>query len=168
MIPSLHRVATVLQTPNTPIAAAPLDIIFIDGLVGRTVIGIHHSELHDPQPLVIDVQAGLERARACDTDRIGDTIDYGVVRERLLRLLREHRLQLLEAFAEAIADILIDEFGARWVRVKVVKPNKFEDVAAVGVQIERTAPPPQAAPELEGRAAAVLYRLGGGLVPGDR
>ena len=76
------------------------------------MIGIHDSELHDPQPLVIDLHAGVPRARACDTDRIADTIDYGVVRERLQRLLAEHRLQLLEAFAEAIADILIGEFGA--------------------------------------------------------
>ena len=93
-----------------------MDLIFIDGLRGQTVIGIHESELHRPQPLLIDVQAGLPRARACATDRIGDTIDYGAVRERLQRLLIEHRLQLLEAFAEAIAEILLAEFGAAWVR----------------------------------------------------
>ncbi len=150
--------------------AVPLDLIFIEGFVGETVIGIHESELHRPQPLVIDVQAGLARARACDTDRIGDTIDYGVVCERLRRLLLEHRVQLLEAFAESIADILIGEFGARWVRVRVVKPRKFSDVQAVGVQIERTAPvspqavrePPQDKPS---RAAAVLHLLGSGMVP---
>jgi dihydroneopterin aldolase len=116
-----------------------MDLIFIEGFSGKTVIGIHESELHRPQSLLIDVYAGLPRARACDTDRIGDTIDYSVVRERLHRLLVEHRLQLLEAFAEAIADILIDEFRASWVRVKVVKPHKFDDVQSVGVQIERHA-----------------------------
>ena len=84
-------------------AEAPLDLIFIEGFTGETVIGIHTSELHQAQPLVIDLHAGVPRVRACDTDRIGDTIDYSVVRERLHRLLREHRLQLLEAFAEAVA-----------------------------------------------------------------
>src|SRR5687768_9188984 len=54
-------------------AAARLDIIFIEGLLGHTVIGIHESELHEPQPLRIDLQAGLPRSAACDTDRIGDT-----------------------------------------------------------------------------------------------
>jgi len=143
---------------------APMDLIFIEGFTGQTVIGIHHTELHDPQPLVIDLHAGLPRSRACDTDRIGDTIDYGVVRERLQRLLREHRLQLLEAFAEAIADILIDEFRASWVRVKVVKPRKFDDVQAVGVQIERFAPVAEA-PQ---RSAAMLHLIGSGMVPGAR
>ena len=142
-------------------AAEPMDLIFIEGLRGQTVIGIHESELHRPQPLLIDVQAGLPRARACATDRIGDTIDYGAVRERLQRLLVEHRLQLLEAFAEAIAEILLVEFGAAWVRVKVVKPNKFDDVAAVGVQIERRATNLR----LQSHAT-VLHLIGSGMVPG--
>ena len=140
-----------------------MDLIFIEGFSGQTVIGIHESELHHAQPLLIDVHAGVPRARACDTDRIGDTIDYGVVRERLVRLMAEHRLQLLEAFAEAIADILIDEFGASWVRVKVVKPRKFEDVQAVGVQIERHAPTHRASRSAPG--ATVLNFLASGMVP---
>jgi 7,8-dihydroneopterin aldolase/epimerase/oxygenase len=147
-------------------AADALDLIFIEGFVGETVIGIHASELHRTQPLVIDVHAGLPRAGACATDRIGDTIDYGEVCERLRRLLREHRLQLLEALAEAIAGIVLHEFGARWVRVKVVKPRKFDDVQAVGVQIERTAA--AQAPAAPVGAASVLHLIGGGMVPGGR
>ncbi len=160
-LPSPAALTTARQAHDT----ASLDLIFIEGFVGETVIGIHDSELHRPQPVVITVHAGLARARACDTDRIADTIDYGVVCERLRRLLVEHRLQLLEAFAEAIAEIVIGEFGASWVRVKVVKPNKFSDVAAVGVQIERLAPAPEDRPS---RATAVLHLIGSGMVPGGR
>jgi 7,8-dihydroneopterin aldolase/epimerase/oxygenase len=151
------------MAPSPSADLAAMDLIFIEGFVGDTVIGIHETELHRPQPVVIDVHAGLARARACDTDRIADTIDYAAVCERLRRLLAEHRLQLLEAFAEAIADIVIGEFGATWVRVKVVKPRKFNDVAAVGVQIERRAPPAQEHPS---RAGAVLRLIGSGMVPG--
>jgi dihydroneopterin aldolase len=143
--------------------ALPLDLVFIEGFSGETVIGIDHGELHTPQPLVIDVHAGVPHALACDTDRIADTIDYGQVRERLRRLMAEHRLHLLEAFAEAIADILLDEFAASWVCVRVVKPRKFDDVQTVGVQIERRADAVQA-PALRG--AAVLHLIGSGMVPG--
>ena len=147
-------------------AAHAMDLIFIEGFVGDTVIGIHEAELHRPQPLEIDVHAGVPHARACDTDRITDTIDYGVVTERLRRLLVVHRLALLEAFAEAIAEILIVEFGARWVRVKVVKPRKFSDVRAVGVQIERIAPEPET--RRPGHSAAVVQLLASGMLPGKR
>lgn len=154
MVPSIRA--------STAPTHAPMDLIFIEGFRGETIIGIHDGEFDRPQPLVIDVHAGLPHARACDTDRIADTIDYSVVRLRLQRLLAEHRLQLLEAFAEAVADILLDEFGASWVRVTVVKPNKFDDVKALGVQIERSAAPH--APQ--GRNAAVLQLLASGMVPG--
>ena len=159
-LPNPYPLPTAAETAQP---AAPLDLIFIEGFTGQTVIGIHDSELHRPQPLVIDLQAGVERARACDTDRIGDTIDYGVVCERLRRLLAEHRVQLLEALAETIAEILIREFGAAWVRVKVVKPRKFDDVHAVGVQIERSAAPSARAAQ---RGHAVLRLIGSGMVPG--
>lgn len=142
-----------------------MDVIFIEGFVGDTVIGIHDSELHRTQPIVIDLHAGVPRAQACSTDRIGDTIDYSVVAERLRRLLREHKLQLLEAFAETVADILLIEFGARWVRVKVVKPKKFDDVQTVGVVIERMAQAPAMPPR---GSATVLQLIGAGMVPGSR
>ena len=146
--------------------AQPLDLIFIDGFVGETVIGIHDVELHKPQPLVIDVCAGLAHARACDSDRIADTLDYSELRLRLKRLLVEHRVQLLEAFAEQIAHIVLDEFHAQWVRVRVAKPHKFDDVQALGVVIERRREAAtETAPQ---RSAAVLHLIGAGMVPGSR
>ena len=162
------------MTPTRPVSLAPtspapvgdgqqsMDVIFIEGFTGETIIGIHDNELHRTQPLVIDLHAGVPRAQACSTDQIGDTIDYSMVAERLRRLMREHKLQLLEAFAETVANILLTEFGARWVRVKVVKPKKLDDVHAVGVLIERTAAVP-AQPR-----GTVLQLIGAGMVPGSR
>ena len=144
-------------------AAEPLDLVFIEGFAGRTVIGIHESELHLPQTVLIDVCAGLPRVPACDTDRIGDTLDYGELRLRLQRLMAEHGVQLLEALAERVAHIALDEFGARWVRVRVAKPRKFDDTGAVGVVIERRRDPAASA---AGRAAT-LRLIGAGMVPGS-
>jgi len=159
------RPAVPLEAAPEP-APQPFDLIFIEGFTGQTVIGIHDSELHRAQPLVIDLEAGVPRSLACATDRIVDTIDYGVVRDRLRELLATHRLQLLEAFAQAVADLLLDEFGAAWVRVKVAKPRKFDDVAAVGVVIERHAHEQQALREK--RSAAVVQLIGTGLAPRGR
>ncbi len=164
-----------LLDPNSPMPdnastqphdTQALDIIFIDGFVGETVIGIHHDELHDTQPLRIDLAAGLPRSRACDTDQIGDTIDYGVVHSALHEMLAAHSYRLLEAFAEGVATLLLERFGAHWVRVRVTKPGKFPDVDGVGVMIERRRrPAPVATPR---QSAEVLSLLGAGMVPGDR
>ena len=143
-----------------------LDVIFIEGFVGDTVIGIHHDELHATQPVRIDLYAGVPRPRACDSDRIGDTIDYSVVRTRLLRHLREHRLQLLEAFAEIGGRHPARASSARagfawWSPSR----RKFDDVdggrgghRAHAARAERRS----------GAAAAVLSLIGAGMVPGKR
>lgn len=114
-----------------------MDLIFFEGFEGETVIGIDKNESMLPQPVRIELVAGLARSRACETDRIADTIDYSAVHEALTQLLATHKVKLLEALAEAIADLLIETFGAHWVRVVVVKPRKFANVSAVGVAIER-------------------------------
>jgi dihydroneopterin aldolase len=166
-IPGLRDAA--LPQAETP--AEPLDLIFIDGLVGQTVIGIHDTELHRPQPLVIDVVAGLPRTRAASTDQIADTLDYGELRLRLHRLLAEHRVKLLEAFAEQIADIVLNEFRAVWVRVRVAKPHKFDDVQSLGVLIERrrdVAASTHSTTTAGARGAPVLHSIGAGMVPGSR
>ncbi|HJV25855.1 MAG TPA: dihydroneopterin aldolase [Aromatoleum sp.] len=150
-----------LPTSAAP-SAATMDVIFIDGFRGNTIIGICDDELHAPQPVRIDLAAGVPRAMACSTDRIGDTIDYAEVRAALREMMQSHRFQLLEAFAEAISNLLLTRFGAHWLRVAVTKPDKFDDVEGVGVVIERTRPASDHGPR---RAAEVLHLLGSGLVP---
>ncbi len=154
------------KPPDSNHESFPMDIIFIDGFVGHTIIGIDADELHTPQPVRIDIAAGLPRSLACSTDRIGDTIDYGQLREALRDLLRHHRHQLLEAFAEAIADLVLYRFSGHWVRVGVTKPGKFDDVDGVGVIIERRRSSPDASHRK--RPAEVLQLLGAGLVPQPR
>ncbi|HXF47163.1 MAG TPA: dihydroneopterin aldolase [Burkholderiaceae bacterium] len=151
---------TVTTLPLADNGRDVLDLIFIEGLQAQTVIGIHDNELQVPQTVSIDLAAGVPRALACSTDRLGDTIDYGAVRAAVLQLLQTHRVQLLEALAEQIAQLLLERFGAHWVRVVAVKPRKFDDVDAVGVALERRRDPRQ-------REASVLHLIGSGMVPGQ-
>ena len=176
-MPKIHALSTRQQVDSaarseTQVEAAstapPLDTIFIRGLRGETVIGIFDDELRRPQPVLIDVTAGRLHLPACGSDRIGDTIDYGAVRTRLLQHLQSHQHRLLEAFAESVAAILLDEFGADWARVSVAKPHKFADVESVGVQIERRRATPRAAntPPADNQGAEILAFLGRGLSHG--
>lgn len=138
--------------------AAPMDIVYIEGFTGQTVIGIDTSELHAPQPVRMNLAIGMPSIRACVTDRIGDTINYAAVREALHGLLETHGVQLLEALAEQVAQLLIADFGAHWVRVSLAKPGKFDDVESVGVLIERRR-------DARGTANATWVSLGKGLIP---
>jgi 7,8-dihydroneopterin aldolase/epimerase/oxygenase len=143
-----------------PAADVPMDVVYIEGLTGRTVIGIDKSELHDAQVVRLDLAIGVPSLRACVTDRIADTIDYAAVREAVLVLFESHGMQLLEALAERVAQMVLADFGAHWVRVSLAKPGKFEDVRAVGVVIERK----RSCGSPRG-GALILTRIGRGFVP---
>jgi dihydroneopterin aldolase len=114
-----------------------MDIVFIEGLTIPTIIGIDPDELDYPQPVRANLAIGVKVNRACETDSISDTINYASVRDALHRLFASHGLQLLEALAEAVAQLIVSEHGAQWVRVSLAKPAKFDDVESVGVVIER-------------------------------
>ncbi|MDR5761735.1 dihydroneopterin aldolase [Caballeronia sp. LZ035] len=138
-----------------------MDVVYIEGLTGQTVIGIDSSELHEPQTVRMSLAIGVPCVRACQTDRIEDTVNYAAVREAIHGLLAAHGVQLLEALAERIAQMVIADFGAHWVRISLEKPAKFDDVEAVGVVIERrrTATPRPAG------ASVSLSWIGRGYVP---
>jgi 7,8-dihydroneopterin aldolase/epimerase/oxygenase len=127
----------VHNVPSADATGEAMDIVYIEGLTGQTVIGIDTSELHDAQPVRMSLAIGVPSLRACVTDRIEDTINYAAVREAILALLASHGVQLLEALAERIAQRVLADFGAQWVKVSLAKPAKFDDVDAVGVVIER-------------------------------
>ncbi|ASK28161.1 dihydroneopterin aldolase [Neisseria chenwenguii] len=115
-----------------------MDKIFLRGMKAETLIGLYGWEREHPQTLILDLDIGVAEKAAVD-DRIGNTVHYGDVCETLRRSLREQDFLLLEALAEHVATLVLQDFGALWVRVRVVKPGILPDVKEVGVEIERRA-----------------------------
>ncbi|EXI68463.1 MAG: Dihydroneopterin aldolase [Candidatus Accumulibacter adjunctus] len=116
-----------------------MDIIFIDELRATTLIGIYPREQAMPQTVEISLQIGTSTASAGASDDIGDTIDYARVVERLRAELAARHFNLLERLAEYVAALLLEDFGATWVRVSIAKLGMMRGVARVGVVIERGA-----------------------------
>lgn len=117
-----------------------MDIIFIDDLRLSTLIGIYPREKAIPQTVEISLQIGVSTANAGTSDDIGDTIDYAAVVDRLRTELAVRHFNLLEKLAEYVADLLLKDFGANWVRVSIAKLGMMRGVRRVGVVIERGIP----------------------------
>ena len=114
-----------------------MDLIFIDDLRMTTLVGIYPREKAMAQTIEMSLQIGLSTERAGASDRIGDTIDYATVVEKLRSELERQHFNLLEKLAEYIANLLLDDFGAQWVRVSIAKLGMMRGVRRVGVIIER-------------------------------
>jgi dihydroneopterin aldolase len=116
-----------------------MDIIFIESLRVDTRIGIYPRERATTQTVEINLRIGTSTASAGASDNIRDTIDYAVVVDRLRDDLGNQHFNLLEALAEHVATLLIEEFGATWVNVRIAKLGMMRGVARVGIEIERGA-----------------------------
>jgi dihydroneopterin aldolase len=114
------------------------DLVFIRGLAIDALIGVHQWERGIRQTLLIDLEMQADIRAAAATDRLGDTLDYHAVAERVKALVRESSFQLLEALAERIATTLLAEFGIGWLRLRLAKPGAVPGAQDVGVLIERS------------------------------
>jgi dihydroneopterin aldolase len=114
-----------------------MDVIFLQEVKVKTRLGVPEWERMRPQTVLLDIELAMPHSRSCQSDAIEDTIDYGQIVNRLRQELGEKSFHLVEALAENVARMIIDEFGAPWVKVRVSKQGVLPEVKQLGVMIER-------------------------------
>ena len=114
-----------------------MNAIFIHDLRVETRIGIYEWEKSVAQMVRLDVELGLPSDAVFRTGDFADALDYAAVVKRLQAFAADHPHQLLERFAQAIADLLMNEFGAPWAKVRIAKLAPIAGVKELGIVIER-------------------------------
>jgi dihydroneopterin aldolase len=120
---------------NTP---ADMDIIFIRDIRLETLIGAYEFERRQPRTLQVDIEIGRPSIRACNTDKLADTIDYSAVVDLVKDTFASHSFHLLEPLAETIVELILEKFDAQWARIEVSKTGVVTNARDVGVRIERS------------------------------
>ena len=114
-----------------------MDIIFLREIRLDARIGIYKREKTITQKVELDLDIALPDDRVFKSGRVADTIDYAVVIERIRAVLVEQHYGLVENMAEHVAQVVLGEFRAPWVRVSIAKIGAQRDARRVGVVIER-------------------------------
>ena len=114
-----------------------MNAIFIHDLRVQTRIGIYEWERHVAQTVRLDIDLGLPSDEVFRSGDFADALDYAAVVKRLQAFAADHPHHLLERYAQAIADLLMNEFGAPWVKVRVAKLAAIPGVKELGIVIER-------------------------------
>ena len=117
-----------------------MNIIFIHELRIDTRIGIYAREKQVAQTIQLDLDIALRDKQAAGVWQLDESIDYAEVVKRIRRLFEEEHFDLLENAAETIARIIMDEFGAPWLRITIAKLAPLSGVKRLGVTIERGQP----------------------------
>ena len=113
------------------------DRILIIDLAARCVIGINDEERRGKQDVLINLIIETDLSRACRSDRIEDTVDYRSLKKRVVETVEASHFFLLEALAEAVADVCLADPKVQRIRVRVEKPGALRYARSVGVEILR-------------------------------
>lgn len=108
--------------------------------VGRH--GVLAEEQARAQPFEVDLRLEADLTVAAASDRLEDTVDYGLLTEAVARAVELESYQLLERLADRIASICmsIGKVTAVEVSVRKLRPPVPVQVASVGVTIRRERP----------------------------
>lgn len=116
-----------------------MDKIFLRELEVDTVIGIWEWERRIRQTVSIDLEMATDARAASAADDVARTLNYRDVAKRIIEFVSSSQFELVESLAEAVARIVVVEFGVPWARISVAKPGAIEGSRTVGITIERTA-----------------------------
>jgi dihydroneopterin aldolase len=97
--------------------------IEISGLSLYTHLGVTEAEREIGQRLLLDLRIDPGEVDATVTDRIEDTVDYSQVCQTANLVAQQRTYKTLERLCAAIADRVIEDYGAQAVWVKAAKPE---------------------------------------------
>jgi dihydroneopterin aldolase len=103
--------------------AAPSVTIEITGLSLYTNHGVGAAEREVGQRLIFDLSFEVGEADATVTDRVEDTVDYADVCQQVALAAQERSYKTLERLCSAVADRMIERYGAEAVTVRATKPE---------------------------------------------
>lgn len=85
--------------------------------------GVLEEEQLKPQLFEVDFDLYVDLTAAGQSDDLRQTVDYGQVFHTVRRVVEEEHYKLLEALAERLAQVLLEQFSIREVDITVYKPQ---------------------------------------------
>jgi FolB domain-containing protein len=115
-----------------------MDKIFIQDILARGIIGVHDWEREKPQDILINLILYFEEPEEQMRDDISDYVDYSVMTKKVINIAETAQRFTVEALAEDIAQVCLDDPKVLKATVRVEKPRAVRFTKSVGVEIERS------------------------------
>jgi len=115
-----------------------MDKVIIKNLLARGIIGVRDWERKRAQDILINITLCTDTHRAAETDDINDCADYSEVTKKVQAHAESAARLTVEALANDLAKICLNEKNVLKVSVRVEKPGAVRFAESVGVEIERS------------------------------
>jgi len=114
-----------------------LDKIIIKNLTARGIIGVNKWERDRPQEILMNIVVYANTRKAAEEDDIQYSVNYRTIAKKAQSHAETAGRISVEALAEDIARLCLEEPNAQKVRVRVEKPSAVRFAESVGVEIVR-------------------------------
>jgi FolB domain-containing protein len=114
-----------------------MDKILISDLLVRCVIGVRDEERRGKQDVLINVALSVDLRKAGTNDQLEDSMDYRALSKQIITMTESSKFHLVEALAEAVADICLQHPSIVQAQVRIEKPGALRFARSVGVEIIR-------------------------------
>jgi FolB domain-containing protein len=104
----------------------------------RGIIGVNDWERKRPQDILINITLFTDTRRAAETDNINDCVNYSTVSKKVQAHAETAERLTVEALANDLAEICLEEKGVQKVVIRIEKPGAVRFAESVGVEIERS------------------------------
>ncbi len=115
-----------------------MDKVIIQDLVARGVIGVNDWERKVHQEILINIIAITDTRQAGVSDDIKDCVDYKALSKKVLAFAETSAPLTVEAMANNIARLCLEDPKILKVIVRVEKPGAVRFAKSVGVEVERS------------------------------
>jgi len=114
-----------------------MDKIFIKDMLVHGIIGINPDERERLQDILINIMIFTDTRRAAQMDDLKYSISYSDLARKIKSHAEQAARLTVEALAQDLADICLQENSVKKAIVRVEKPEAVKFARSVGIEIER-------------------------------
>ena len=114
-----------------------MDKVFIQNLHAKVILGIHDWERVTLREIIINATMFTDTHPAALSDDISDCVNYSDMSKKLRVHAESAARMTVEALANDLAEICLQELRVIKVILRVDKPGAVQEVDSVAVEVER-------------------------------
>ena len=114
-----------------------MDKVIIQNLRVRGILGIHDWERVTPREIIINATMFADTHAAAQSDNISDCVNYSDMAKKLRAHAESAARMTVEALANDLADLCLQESKVMKVILRVDKPGAVPEADSVAIEVER-------------------------------
>lgn len=112
--------------------------IFMRDLKLDMSIGVYDFEKNGPQPVIINIEAGIIQPPDTLIDKLGDWVSYEALVNVSKDIAADGHIHMLETYAHRIADKLLEDTRITDVHIRLEKTEIIKETTSVGVDLYKS------------------------------